>query len=143
MFNSLLNTDYINNLQDKAKSGVIKKNRDFYNEYFKIIEKYIFDNNLIISDIDTLIEKKILFRDDYKVFVENPFKHANNLTNLLAKETDEKWFSLHSSIPNILLNIKYKNKVLISINSLQLLNYFNIYFLGFQAHHYNLILINY
>ena len=38
MFNSLLKTDYINNLQNEAKLSKIKENRDIYNKYFLIID---------------------------------------------------------------------------------------------------------
>ena len=126
MFNSLLKTNYINNLQDEAKLSKIKENRDIYNKYFLIIEKYIFDNNLIISDINTLIDEESIYKNTYNIYTENSFKYSNELVNLLAKETNSKWFSLWTQIPHIYLSIKYKDKILITINSLSITNYHNI-----------------
>lgn len=59
-------------------------------EYFPIyaaVEDYVRSNNLVLSNVETLVdEKKTSFRS-YVVYGDHIFQHANNMANMIAKLT--------------------------------------------------------
>lgn len=70
----------------KAKKSKHVIQKDFFPIY-DTVEKYVKDNNLILSNVETLIKKeKTAFRS-YTIFGDNIFCHANNLANEIAKIT--------------------------------------------------------
>ena len=54
MFSKLLETDFINILKDKAIDTRITKDRNQYSDLFEVVEKYISENKLIISNLKIL-----------------------------------------------------------------------------------------
>jgi hypothetical protein len=71
---------------EKAKKSKHIIRKDFFHIY-DVVEKYVKDNNLILSSVETLIKKeKTTFRS-YIIFGDNIFRHANNLANIIAKIT--------------------------------------------------------
>ena len=85
MFTNLVKTDFIDKLKDRAINNNIKNSWDKFIILFKIIEQYISDNKLIISDIRMLLNIKEPYKEKYIIYCNNPYRHANNLTNLLAQ----------------------------------------------------------
>jgi hypothetical protein len=84
MFNNYLKT--LDNVIDKAKKSkhVIQKN---FFPIYNGVEKYVKDNNLILSNVETLINKEKTTLRSYTIFGDNIFIHANNLANAIAKIT--------------------------------------------------------
>lgn len=70
----------------KAKKSKHITQRDYFPIY-EAVEKYVKENNLILSNVETLIKKeKTTFRE-YTIYGDNIFNHANNLANNIAKIT--------------------------------------------------------
>jgi len=84
MFFQFLKT--FDDVVEKAKKSKHVIQKDFFPIY-NVVEKYVKDNNLILSNVETLIKKeKTTFRS-YTIFGDNIFRHANNLANSIAKIT--------------------------------------------------------
>lgn len=84
MFVQYLKT--IDDVITKAKKSKHVIRKDFFPIY-TAVEKYVKDNNLILSNMETLIKKeKTTFRS-YTIFGNNIFHHANNIANMIAKIT--------------------------------------------------------
>jgi len=132
MFSNILDTDFIKKLEKKAIDGPIKKDRERFMNLYIIVEKYISDNNLILSDVNMLKdsysnkeEKPEPYKDHYEIYCQNPFRHANNLINTLASmledsndNTDYGSLLLRTSISHLQLNISYDGRPLVRINAL-------------------------
>lgn len=122
MFSELLNTDYIDNLKEKAKKDKIKKDRDKFQNFLKDVEIFISENNLLISDIDMLLNKEILYKESYTIYCDNPFRYANNLVNILSEKREKskknKTLVLKTMIAHRRLSIAYENRNLVFINSI-------------------------
>ena len=138
MFSSILQTDYINNIKEHAIKTKIIQDRNLFRELFEDVEKYSKDNDIIISDIDILITSccddtdTVLYKEIYNLYCSSPYKHSNNLINVMAKRlesnatkdnsvnvSDEsKWLVLRTSIPHRLLNITYKGREFVKIHCL-------------------------
>lgn len=129
MFSSILETDFADKLKEHAKNNRIKNDRttEEYKSLFVDVENYVCKNKLIISDIDMLVDRKILYKEIYNIYCDNPSLHGNNLINMMASKRknignnfsadDSKWLVLKTSIPDRLLSLSYKNKIFANIHS--------------------------
>jgi hypothetical protein len=113
MFNQYLKT--FENIIEEAKNSkqIIQK------EYFPIyeeIESYVKKNNLILSNIETLINKEKSSFRNYIIYGENIFRHANNISNNIAKNTI--YVTMYTN--------KKNEDFSVSINGSQLIRFFNI-----------------
>lgn len=119
--------NYISDLKKKAKETLIKKDRERYKCIYEIIELYISENNVILSDLDLLTNQKIIYKDSYNLYCDNPFRHANALTNMIAEalikqDRDIKFLVLKTSIPHNKLKIYYDQREMVELNSLAVEN---------------------
>lgn len=133
MFSSILETDFTDKIKEHAESTRIKDDRckSEYKDIYVDIENYISNNKLILSDIDILIGRKVLYKEIYNIYCDNPQLHGNNLINIMASKREKstnaenirylsnpsKWLILRTSIPGRLLSILYKNKTFANIHS--------------------------
>jgi len=122
MFSKLLETDFVDTLKDKAMDSRIKENRNQYADLFEVVEKYVSENKLIISNIKMLTGEKELYIDKYIVYCINPFRHGNAMANLMAEKRTPinkgKWIQLRTGIAHKQLGIIYKNIELVEIHSI-------------------------
>ena len=126
MYSSLLLTDYFTNLKSRAAVH-IKKDRDRYETIWNSIEKYCSENELIISNKYVLLDKtddiNNVYDKNYKIYTANPFRHANNLTNLIYQNTQDKSDSCFTRLKTIREHeefvIDYDTRVVCSIYKLQ------------------------
>jgi len=86
MFSKILKVGFINKIQLKAYEE-IKKDRDRYKKLWDKIDDYCITNELIVSDVAKIVGKsdtiKAIYDKQYKIYTANPFRHANNIANLL------------------------------------------------------------
>jgi hypothetical protein len=90
---SLLKTNWIDNIKKDAFIQ-IKKDRDIYSNITNVINEYCKTNQLIISNIPKILSLKESFEtikdQSFYIFSENPFYHANLLTNLIHEKSQNK-----------------------------------------------------
>ena len=134
MFSSVLQTNYIDNVKEHAKKTKIAYDRNLSRELFEDVEKYANNNNVIVSDItmlttncctDNCYPEEILFKEQYNIYCSSPFKHGNNLINIIAERIENsktpnlsKWLVLRTAIPHKLLSITYKGREFVKIHCL-------------------------
>lgn len=130
MFAPLLQTDFIDTIKQKAIDTRIKDDWDKFKIIFEEVEKYISQNKLILSDINMLVGKTLMYKESYLIYCNNPFRHANNLVNKISEAIlssndknaihngDAKWIQLSTAIEHKELSIMYKNRRLIQIYAL-------------------------
>lgn len=81
-----------------------------------IIEQYIKEHGLILSNVDVLLEEKNNNASSYTIYGDNIFRHANNLANIIATHTIF-----------VLLFTNDKNKdFTITVNGIPLIQLYNI-----------------
>lgn len=80
-------TQYLKTLDDVLAEARNSKHvtQSEYFPIYSIIEDYVKKNNLIMSNAETLAEKKETTKRLYVIYGENIFRHANNLVNEIAK----------------------------------------------------------
>jgi hypothetical protein len=114
MFNQFLNTGFDKVLDTaKVSSHVVQ------NDYFPIydaVEQYVQRHKLIVSSAETLIQQPRKGIREYIIYGANIFKHANNLSNEIAKIT----------IYVLLYTNKKNEDFSIVVNGKKLIQLFNI-----------------
>jgi len=114
MFNQFLKN--VDDVIETAKSSNNINQTDYFPIY-DIIENYVKSNSLILSNIDTLISKPRSTKRSYIIYGTNIFKHANNLSNDIAKKT----------IYVLLFTNKKNEDFTILVNGSPLIQLYNIY----------------
>jgi hypothetical protein len=118
----LVKSGFVQDLQNKAKE-IIKEDRDSFNPVWNVIEQYTKQNQLIISDKFVLTKQQdslySLYEKAYKIYTDQPFKHANNLTNLIHKETKNKYIRLKTIYEHEELAIEYNLRIVCTVHKLQ------------------------
>lgn len=102
------------NMNDILDLATFKVNRYLSQDNHKLVMTFIKSNNMITYDIIT--EPQAI----YHLYSLTPYKHANNLTNLLFK--DNKLVSLQTNITNQLFTIKIAMSVFITVELLYVYN---------------------
>lgn len=84
----------LNYLLDDAQKLIIKERKQ-YDFIYKIIEKYVKNNNILLggdhsiyllSEEDKIKEELFLAQFEYSLYTEDAFYHANNLSNIIASQ---------------------------------------------------------
>ena len=124
-FSAILDNNFMPELLDKAIVQ-IKKDRDNYSHVYKIIEQYCKQYELIISNLYILLDQKDnsenTYNKMYKVYTSNPFKHTNDLTNLIHKESTEeerKFTKLKTIKEQEEFCIEYDTRIVITMYKIQ------------------------
>lgn len=100
---------------ERAKKSKHVIQKDFFPIY-NVVEEYVKENNLILSNVETLIKKeKTTFRS-YTIYGDNIFRHANNLANEIAKIT----------IYVLMYTNKKNEDFSITVNGVRFIQLFNI-----------------
>jgi hypothetical protein len=89
-------------------------------EYFPIyaaVEDYVKKNNLILSNVETLIEQKKNICRTYIIYGDNIFKHANNITNTIAKITI--YVLMYTNVKNEDFSITMNGSMFIQLYNIQ------------------------
>lgn len=124
MFTKILNTDFLDNIQKKALT-IIKQDRDKYKAIYDIILKYCSDQNIIISNYYVLTNQEDTMANVidkvYKCYTIEPFRHANNLTNLIHQNKADKYqyTRLNTIVEHEEFSIMYDTRVVVQIYGLQ------------------------
>ena len=114
-------------IQEEAKKKIINDRKQYF-KFFKIIEKYIFDNHLIVGGISA--NQRILNNniDDinfqYEVYTETPNIDAKKLSQLLFNCDSiglSRYTNVNVKIPLIIYAINVNNRELIIINKLPII----------------------
>ena len=112
--------EYFNILKKDVKKKIIEE-RETYRKYYDIIEKFIYDNNLILGGsiaINCLLNRPRGVDDYfYEIYAENGFITANNLANIMdTVNIDHKLF-LKTFIMNYKYTIFVNGRSLVNINT--------------------------
>jgi hypothetical protein len=84
----ILKTDFFENIKKQAEC-VIKSDRNKYSYLYKIINKYCEDNDIIISNIKTILnidDFDNIFNNVLNLYTDKPLTHCNNIINLLHEQ---------------------------------------------------------
>lgn len=111
-------TQYLKNfdkvlVEAKKSEKIIKKE---FLPIYNIVEDYVKKNNLILSNVETLINQENITYRSYIIYGDNIFKHANNIANNIAKITI--YVIMYTSVKN--------QEFSISVNGTSLIQLFNI-----------------
>ena len=68
MFSKIADSDFVENLEKSALNGPIKKDRLRYRFIYECIEEFVHENDLIISDLDSLEGIVPPFKDFYSIY---------------------------------------------------------------------------
>jgi hypothetical protein len=86
MLSKIIDASFIPQIQQKALK-TISDDRNQFAVIWKTIEQYCEENDLIISDVNVITNEKdavsYICNKRYKIYTSNPFRHANNLTNMI------------------------------------------------------------
>lgn len=104
----VLSKNFIDNVQSDAEIE-IKKDRSKYNNVYNIIETYAQKNQLILSNMALIVDKKQpLARKEYHIYDTNPLRHANNLANEINKI--DKWVRMKTMESHKKFAIEYDTR---------------------------------
>lgn len=122
MLSNLVKTGFVTNLQQKALDE-IKKDRDKFALVWDTIETYCRQHKIIISDKYALVGEQdtlpSIYEKNYKLYTQDPFKHANILTNLIHKNTNNKYIRLKTIYEHEELAIEYDLRIVCIIYKMQ------------------------
>jgi hypothetical protein len=114
MFNSFL-TKLDGVLLDAKTSPHVVQSQYF--PIYNIIEKYVKEHSLILSNAETLIKKEKTSLRSFVIYGNKIFKHANNISNQIAELT-----------PYVLLYTNKKNEDFsLTINGTPVIQFFNVH----------------
>lgn len=123
---TLLSVDFLSDVQNEGLT-TIKADRNKYKPIWKAIERYCGTNKIIISDKYVLTDKQDelvpIYEKNYKIYTSNPFRHANNLVNLIhqtmTNSQDRKFTRLKTIIEKEEFVIEYDMRQVAFIYKLQ------------------------
>ena len=118
----LVKSGFVKDLQQKALA-VIRADRDKFSLVWDVINKYCMQNNIIISDKYALTKEQdtlpAICEKSFKLYTPKPFQHANKITNLLHKETKNKYIRLKTVYEHEELAIEFDLRIVCSLHKLQ------------------------
>lgn len=125
-FAGILGKGFMEKINAKALV-IVKKERDQYSLVWETIESYCKKYSLILSNkyilTDNASAHMNIYDKVYNIYTENPFKHANNLTNdihsALAKDDNVRFVNMQTLEERSEFAIQYNTRKIATINKLQ------------------------
>jgi hypothetical protein len=120
MFKNIINTNYLEDIFNIARTGIILEDRQKYIKIFDETRSIIKNNDIVIlSNFNEILKKGIIdnpiqLEDSMKIYTTHPRKITTFITNHLHKKFG-KYVMMKSNIPNISYEIIYDMRSLIKI----------------------------